>query len=91
MSEPEKRPAEAKDFLGKPITAGATICYPVRRGSAMWLNKLVVLSVQDTPSGVRVSGTNKTGRRVSIANLENCVVVETLDETSDKTSPDTGE
>lgn len=76
MSEPEKRPAEAKDFLGKPITAGETICYPVRRGSSMWLKSLTVLSVQDTPGGVRVSGTNANGRRVSIANLENCVVVE---------------
>lgn len=76
MSEPEKRPAEAKDFLGKPITAGATVCYPVRRGSKMWLKKLAVQQVQDTPRGICVSGTNDGGRRIAVYNLENCVVVE---------------
>lgn len=76
MSEPERRPAEAEDFLGKPIIAGATICYPVRRGSQMWLKKLSVQSVQDTPRGICVSGTNDAGRRISVFNLTNCVIVE---------------
>lgn len=76
MSEPVNRSGEAKDFLGKSITAGTVICYPVRRGSKMWLKKLSVLAVQDTPRGVCVSGTNDTGRRIAVYNLENCVVVE---------------
>ncbi len=75
MSEPSIRPVEAQDFLGKQITAGATVCYPVRRGSRMWLKKMIVLAVQDTPRGPCVSGTNDAGRRVSVRNLENCVVV----------------
>ena len=75
MSEPVTRPATATDFLGKPITAGAIVCYPVRRGSKMWLKKLTVLTVQDGPKGICVSGTNDAGRRISIYNLNNCVVV----------------
>jgi hypothetical protein len=42
----------------------------------MWLKTLKVQSVQDTAKGVCVSGTNASGRRVSIYNLVNCVVVE---------------
>jgi hypothetical protein len=75
MSEPQVRPVTAKDFMGKAITAGDTICYPVRRGSRMWLKTLWVQTVQDTPRGACVSGTNDAGRRINIYNLENCVVV----------------
>ncbi len=67
--------SETRDFLGKPIVAGATICYPVRRGSAMWLKQLVVDAVRNTSRGTCVSGTNDGGRRISIYNLNNCVVV----------------
>jgi hypothetical protein len=80
MSEPVTRPATAIDFLGKPITARATVCYPVRRGSKMWLKKMTVLAVQETPKGVCVSGTNDAGRRISIYNLDNCVVVSPSEE-----------
>jgi len=66
---------EAKDFLGRQIKAGDMICYPVRRGSKMWLKKLTVEAVRDMPQGPCVSGTNDAGRRVSIYNLGNCVVV----------------
>ena len=75
MSEPVTRPATAFDLLRMPITAGSIVCYPVRRGSKMWLKKMTVLAVQDTPKGICVSGTNDAGRRVRIYNLENCVVV----------------
>ena len=77
MSEPEKRTVEAQDFMGKTIQAGDTICYPVRQGSSMWLKKIVVGSVRDTPHGPGISGVNENGRRVTIKNLNTCVVVET--------------
>ncbi len=76
MSAPQDRPVTADDFLGKAIKAGDTICYPVRRGSSMWLKKLVVQAVRDTPRGPCVSGTNDAGRSIVIYNLDNCVVVE---------------
>jgi hypothetical protein len=67
--------SEAQDYLGRVIQAGDTICYPVRRGSRLWLNKLKVLAVHGTPRGPCVSGTNDVGRRINIYNLSNCVVV----------------
>ena len=76
MNEPVERTVEANDFLGKSITTGCIICYPVRRGSSMRLKQLNVLTVQDTPKGVCVSGTNANGRRIGIYNLSNCVIVE---------------
>jgi hypothetical protein len=76
MSEPVARPEQAVDFLGKEIKAGSIICYPVRRGSSMWLKKLTVSAVRDSSRGAQVSGTNDAGRRINIHNLSNCVVVE---------------
>ncbi len=76
MSEPnESAPVSARDFLGNPINSADTIVYAVRRGSKLWLKRLVVQSVRDTSAGVRVSGVNDAGRPVSIKNLENTVVV----------------
>ena len=59
------------DFLGKPIKAGDTIIYPCRRGSSMWLQKLVVDQV--SPEGV--GGHNNLGRRINLTNLKNIVVI----------------
>ena len=76
MSEPmESTPVTALDHLGNKIKAGDTIVYPVRRKSAMWLNTLVIDAVRDTTNGVQVSGRNAAGNRVSIQNIQNCVVV----------------
>jgi hypothetical protein len=76
MSEPlETVPTEAVDFLGHPILVGSVVVYPVRRGSDMWMNKLRIEAVRDTPRGKTISGTNDTGRRITIRNLTNCVVV----------------
>ncbi|MHC4297950.1 MAG: hypothetical protein ACYS7Y_11655 [Planctomycetota bacterium] len=75
-NEPDVRiPVVANDFIGREIKIGRTICYPVRRGSRMWLKKLVVTGVQDSAKGPCVSGTNETGRRITIHKLSNCVVV----------------
>jgi len=76
MSEPpEVRPVvTATDFLGNTISVGDRVVYPVRRGSRMWMNKLTVRSVNDTPSGTTISGTNDSGRLIHVRNLLNCVV-----------------
>ena len=76
MSQPmESTPVSALDYLGNKITVQDTIVYPVRRGSAMWMKKLIVDAVRDTTNGVRVSGRNEAGNPVSIQNIQNCVVV----------------
>ncbi len=61
------------DFMGREIRPGNTVIYPARRGSSMWLNEL---RVQQAEAG-KVSGFNKDGRRVTVTNLKNVVVVET--------------
>jgi hypothetical protein len=61
----------ALDFMGREITAGNVIAYPVRRGSKMWLNKLNVQHVEDD----KIVGYNNLGRRITITNLRNVVVV----------------
>ena len=76
MSLPtESTATKARDFLDKPITAGDLLVYPVRRGSQMWLNKLRVEAVRETAKGRAVSGSNDAGRRVTVHNLKNCIVV----------------
>lgn len=64
----------SRDFIGCAIAAGNTVVYPVRRGSSMWLNKLAVTQVDDD----HITGFNSDGRRITVKNLNNCVVVEPL-------------
>lgn len=73
------------DFLGHPVTARDTIVYPARSGikdrrkggSQMWMQKLKVTQVigGESPS---ITGYNDGGRRVTIRNLENVIVVTSL-------------
>lgn len=65
------------DFIGRPITSGATVVYPVRRGSDMWMQRITVTQVI---GGVKPSlgGFNGEGRRITIHNIKNVVVVEPL-------------
>jgi glutamate synthase domain-containing protein 3 len=62
-----------KDFLGKHIQQGDTIVYPGRASSALWMNKATVLEV--LVSGKVVARTNE-GKRVTLSNTKNIVVVE---------------
>ena len=63
----------AKDFLEKDIKIGDTICYPVRRGSRMWLKKMVVENIVDTSKGICITSTSRKNRPITIHNLQNCV------------------
>lgn len=59
-----------KDFLGCVIEVGDVLIYPVRRGSDMWLSKIIVTDLGD---GV-VHGTNDKGRRVILKRPDRSVV-----------------
>jgi len=61
----------AVDFLGRTIKAGDTVVYPVRRKSEMWLTKLKVTQVLDDS----IIGFNHLGKRITVHNLKNVVVV----------------
>lgn len=67
----------ANDFLGRPIEVGHTIVYPVRRGSRMWRQRASVTEIRqhDRTQPPLIVGQNPVGRRVTIQNLDNCVVV----------------
>ena len=67
----------AKDFLGRPIEVGHTIVYPIRRGSKMWMQKANVTQIiqHDRTQPPLLACINPTGRKVTIQNLDNCVVV----------------
>lgn len=59
--------------MGRVILPGNTVCYPVRRKSEMWLTELRVQQVEDKPPCL--TGFNNEGRRITIKNVGNCVVV----------------
>lgn len=61
----------ATDFLGRSIAVGDTLVYPVRRGSKMWLNQIIVAKVESEA----VHGSSSTGRPVKLTNLNNTIVV----------------
>jgi hypothetical protein len=67
----------SRDFIGRAIAAGDTVVYPVRRGSSMWLNKMNVTQVADD----HITGFNSDGRRITVKNLNNTVVVQPVAET----------
>lgn len=62
---------EATDFLGRSIAVDDTLIYPVRRGSRMWLNRIVVSKVESDT----IHGSSPNGRRVKLTNLNNTIVV----------------
>lgn len=60
------------DYMGREIKAGDTVVYPVRRGSAMWLNRMkVTLAERDF-----IKGLSPTGIWVTVKNLKNVVIVD---------------
>jgi hypothetical protein len=67
-----------KDYLGVVIQAGDTVVYPLRQGSSMWLQHLVVSHIEviraSTPV-FKVCGTNSIGRMVKIDHPDRCVIV----------------
>ncbi|MBN1908389.1 MAG: hypothetical protein JW818_01505 [Pirellulales bacterium] len=67
----------AKDFLDRQIEVGHTIVYPIRRGSKMWMQKASVTQIiqHDRTQPPLLTCLNPTGRKVTIQNLDNCVVI----------------
>jgi hypothetical protein len=67
-----------KDYLGVVIQSGDIVVYPVRQGSAMWLQHLVVSHIEVIRANkpvFKVCGTNSVGRTVKIDHAERCVIV----------------
>lgn len=65
------------DCVGREIKPGCTVLYPVRRGSKMWQSRMQVQQVVpgEGKLAAYLAGFNNEGRRVSVHNLSNVVVL----------------
>lgn len=60
------------DFRGTEITKGATVVYPNRQGSALWMNEGTVTAI--VPFGIEVQRKD-TARKVMISETQRVVVI----------------
>ena len=63
------------DFTGREITVGMRVSYPVRKGSAMWLQSARVESVMLGAGGYTIHARNPEGRPVRITAMDRCVII----------------
>lgn len=65
------------DYVNREIKAGCSILYPVRRGSEMKFKQMTVQQVMpgEEDKSPYVSGFNTDGRKVTVHNLKNVVVI----------------
>ena len=77
MPKTNKPNVPAFDFLENMIEVGCTIVYPIRRGSKMWMHKANVTQIvqHDHTQPPLLVCLNPNGRKITIQNLDNCVVV----------------
>lgn len=69
--------APVLDFMGREIKVNDTVCYPVRQGAKMWLQRIRVTQV--VPGAApKLGGFNNEGRKITIHKISNVVVVEPL-------------
>jgi hypothetical protein len=69
---------EPKDYMGKVIKPGYTVIYPVRQGSEMWLQHMIVSHIEIIRAAVpvfKLHGTNRDGHLVKIHHADRCVVI----------------
>lgn len=69
---------EAKDYMGKVIKPCDTVIYPVRQGSEMWLQHMVVSHIEIIRAATpvfKLHGTNSAGHLVKIHHADRCVVI----------------
>lgn len=64
-----------KDFLGREITAGCHVVYPVRRNYTVNMRRMTVSQINKGS----IAGYNPEGRFVSVSNVENLVVVQSVE------------
>ena len=67
------------DFLGRDIKTGDLVVYPVRRGSSMWLKRVMVTGIETRGQGFTLIGYDPVAtaqRRIHVCNLSNTIVVE---------------
>lgn len=64
------------DMFGREIKVGDICVYPVRRGSKMWMNRLVIQKVSHDPRGKpKLSGQKGDGYPVNITSLDRVALI----------------
>jgi len=59
------------DALDNEIYVGDTVVYPGRSGSSMWINKSIVLEVNENTLKVET----KSGRKATITRIDRVVII----------------
>jgi len=69
---------EPKDYTGKPIKSGFTVVYPVRQGSAMWLQHMIISHIEVIRAHdpiFKLHGTNRDGKLVKLKHPDRCIII----------------
>lgn len=67
---------DLKDTFGRTLRVGDICAYPVRRGSAMRMNRFIIQKIQrGMGDKVILSGTRGDGYTVNITNIKNVVLI----------------
>jgi hypothetical protein len=71
---------EPRDYAGNVIKTGYTVVYPVRQGSDMWLQHMVISHIEIIRAATpvfKLHGTNSDNRVVKLQHPNRCVVIKT--------------
>ena len=66
---------KAKDMFDRTIAVGDICVYPVRRGSKMWMNRIVIQTINFTDTGVTLVGTKQDGYPVRVKCLDRVAII----------------
>lgn len=65
-----------EDMFGREIRVGDLCVYPVRRGSAMWMNRLTVQKISYNLRGeAKLSGVKQDGYPVNVTSLDRVALI----------------
>lgn len=77
MEEKQNEEAQVpRDMFDREIKVGDICVYPVRRGSKMWMNRLVIQKIAHDPRGKpKLSGQKGDGYPVNITSLNRVALI----------------
>ena len=65
-----------KDMFDREIKLGDVCVYPVRRGSNMWMNRILIQKISHNPRGeARLSGQKQDGYPVNVTSLDRVAII----------------
>jgi hypothetical protein len=65
-----------RDMFDREVRIGDICVYPVRRGSQMWMNRVVVQKISHDPRGApKLSGLKQDGYPVNVTSLDRVAII----------------